>query len=430
MSPHPTPEQLGAYLDGELDPPARSALDAHLSGCGECGAHLADLASVDQAARDTPLVVPDRYFDDFAPRVRARLQKRAPARWRPPAWGWAAAAALLLAVVTPLALQERSSPVAIGRDETSAPAERAEQAPKRLEYGQGAPPADAPSLRAPATEAPVSTMAAPPKAGARETPPAFVLADRAQKSARRDGERYEERPQAAADAGLDSGHLEGAPAPDAQPAAPPAAAEPARGRANEQDELAKLAGTKKEDGDSRDARVGFAAPPTLQRQHEPRAQAPAPASPRAGGRLKAAAETKDKQQATAAAAEKEAAASGSGVVLQESVDVTTGTRDLAPGAASVKFRSLQASAPPRTDSEARLLREAWRTFAAENPDHPQADEARVRVIEAGALAYRLGRRPPDLQIVERDARAYLEREQAPQASRVKSALRGLEKGRP
>jgi len=48
----------------------------------------------------------------------------------------------------------------------------------------------------------------------------------------------------------------------------------------------------------------------------------------------------------------------------------------------------------------------------------------VRVIETGVLAYTLGRRHQDLEIAERDARAYLERRpEAPQAARVRAALR-------
>ena len=112
--------------------------------------------------------------------------------------------------------------------------------------------------------------------------------------------------------------------------------------------------------------------------------------------------------------------------LEESVSVTGRSRDVGQGAAWAKYRSLADGAPPRSDGDARLLREAWRNFADENPGHPQADEARVRVVEAGALAYRLGRRPQDRDVALRDAKAYLERPSAPQADRVRAALQTLE----
>src|SRR5262245_16169609 len=110
MTAHPADERLSAYLDDELDAPERAFLDAHLRDCAECAEHLADLASMDDAARRVPLTVPEGYFDDFAPRVRARLAKT-PAKRRlgRPVWGWAVAAALLLAVITPLAWQQRST---------------------------------------------------------------------------------------------------------------------------------------------------------------------------------------------------------------------------------------------------------------------------------------------------------------------------------
>jgi anti-sigma factor RsiW len=101
-------ERLSAYLDRELPPDERAAVEAHLSACPECAAFLADLAAVDEAAGSLPAEPPEGYFDSFPARVRSRLEPwrvAFPAR-RVPAWTWAVAAALLLAVVTPLTLRQ------------------------------------------------------------------------------------------------------------------------------------------------------------------------------------------------------------------------------------------------------------------------------------------------------------------------------------
>ncbi len=101
-------ERLSAYLDRELPPDESAAVEAHLAACPECTAFLAELAAVDEAAASLPAEPPVGYFDTFPARVRARLEPRqaAPRGRRVPAWTWAAAAALLLAVVTPLTLRQ------------------------------------------------------------------------------------------------------------------------------------------------------------------------------------------------------------------------------------------------------------------------------------------------------------------------------------
>ncbi len=101
-------ERLSAYLDRELKADERTAVEAHLAVCPECATLLAELAAADQAAAALPAEAPEGYFEGFPARVRSRLGPRraqAPAR-RVPAWTWAAAAALLLAVVTPLTLRQ------------------------------------------------------------------------------------------------------------------------------------------------------------------------------------------------------------------------------------------------------------------------------------------------------------------------------------
>jgi len=79
----------------------------------------------------------------------------------------------------------------------------------------------------------------------------------------------------------------------------------------------------------------------------------------------------------------------------------------------------------QTLGEARELREAWRSFGQLHPEGAPADEARVRVVETGAQAYRLGSDPEDLARLKDDARAYRERKDAVQAGRVRAVLEAL-----
>lgn len=101
-------ERLSAYLDRELPADERAAVEAHLAACPECATRLAELAAADEAAACLPAEAPESYFEAFPARVRARLESArtaSPGR-RVPAWTWAVAAVLLLAVVTPLTLRE------------------------------------------------------------------------------------------------------------------------------------------------------------------------------------------------------------------------------------------------------------------------------------------------------------------------------------
>jgi hypothetical protein len=109
MTPH-VRARLSAYLDGELPVAERGAVDQHLRACAACARRLEDLAALDAAARALPLAAPPGYFERLPARVRARLDPRPRHAWRPPAWAWAAAAALLLAIVTPATLMRRDAP--------------------------------------------------------------------------------------------------------------------------------------------------------------------------------------------------------------------------------------------------------------------------------------------------------------------------------
>lgn len=417
---HPTPESLGAYLDGELDAAARARVEAHLGTCAECSLHLADLAAVDQAARDLPVEAPAGYFDDFAPRVRARLETRASRRWRPPVWGWAAAAALLLGIVTPLVLQDRPLGVAqrAPAGAQDAPGDRKETA------------ADAASSRVDAlrySELQKRNVPAPaPQPRLKEQPPSPAAAPKLAASA---------NPPVGQDSiGGVAGGSAGERAAAARPsivAAPAPEARVAR-RAAEADTLVlqeevMAAEPAKDDAE---ASAGFAPAPgpasaSSQRQYGPRGQNTVPAAPPA---RKAA--TEKTEHAAARDEDKDVdptggkSAEGRLVPTQEAVTVTGEPLRLSRGRESVKFRSLSRS-HPRTDGEARTLREQWRTFAKENPDRPEADEARVRLVEAGVLAYQLGRKPKDRDIALADAREYLARTETPQAERIREALKAL-----
>jgi hypothetical protein len=204
MGPHVT-ERLSAYMDGELGAPEREAVAAHLRSCARCARHLEDLRAVDTAARDLPLAVPDGYFEAFRGSLRQRLERPRPVRRRvAPVWTLAAAAVVVLALLTPRMLV---------RDSRARVPQRAAPAPTLAAHGPQA--------------------AAPPEAAAKTAPAVADTASRAP------------RAEAPAPAGSARDRLaEGA----RMPAAPPAAAaqEPAR----EQAENAAVA-----------PKAGYAAPP-------------------------------------------------------------------------------------------------------------------------------------------------------------------------
>ena len=79
-----------------------------------------------------------------------------------------------------------------------------------------------------------------------------------------------------------------------------------------------------------------------------------------------------------------------------------------------------------TAADARSVRDDWRTFAADNTLDPHADEARVRVVELGLLAYKLGGDPADLRQAQEDARVYVARTDAGQARKVRRLIDSVE----
>jgi hypothetical protein len=152
-------ERLSAYLDGELPERERAEVAAHLAACAACSAFLAGLRAADEAAAALPVEAPDGYFDDFARRVAQRLD--AARTRRLPAWTWAAAAALLLAVVTPLTLRSARE---IGR-----PAPSPMLAPATAPAVEGTPRGKDRPAAAPV--APAEATARRPRPALREAPP-------------------------------------------------------------------------------------------------------------------------------------------------------------------------------------------------------------------------------------------------------------------
>lgn len=362
MSPHEG-ERLSAYLDGELGPGERATVEAHLGTCALCRSRLAELAGLDEAARAHPLPAPPAgYFESFPARVRAALEGETAASprsrglgggarpWRWPAWTWAAAAALLLAVVTPLTLVE----LAGGRRISPA---KEPLAPARREVPSAASPAAAPSARE-------------KKAAAEEAPAAP------------------------------------APAPAPLPREAPGR-EPAPGKGAVRNERGRAAG-----GASR-----AAAPPV---SYAPQA-APAPAGATSQEGPSAAEAPAPERPSVAAAAAPAAPAAVGRMAASPVEGLAARDEAMAKQSEDEAYRRLAREEP--TDAAGwRRVREAWRAFAREHPEGPEADEARVRTIEAGMAAWRMSGDELDLEGARADLAAYLARPDARQAERARRAL--------
>jgi hypothetical protein len=355
-------ERLSAYLDGELAAAEHAEVSAHLAACPECAVFLADLAAVDAEAAGLPAAAPDGYFERFPSRVVARLEaapRTQARRRRLPVWTWAAAAALLLAVVTPLTLRERRAGVAPAPG-AEAPAAGSEAPERDAEGGRGAAPATLAS-KAP----PVSRPASAPFAA----PPPSMLEKRAARPA--------QGPVAGRDAGREKHENEAPPVP-AETAAVGgvAAADAPRASAVREEAFA-------------DASV---------------------ASETAGGPPPPARTT-----AVPAAASVESAAPAPGMAR-----APTG-KAAAVDEAGRAFRRLDAVRPAAAE-EWRRLREAWLAFAAAHPGDRRADEARVRAIEASREAWLAGGEEADEQAFRRDAADYLSAAESLQKPRVERLL--------
>jgi hypothetical protein len=364
MSAH-VGERLGAYLDAELPSEERAEVSAHLRECPRCARLLEEMTAVDDAARSLSVEAPEGYFDAFPSKLRRRLRPAAPRRFTLPVWTLAAAAALLLAVITPLTLRQRSAPAGSegpARELAPPAAPQAESAPPaapapapgieaKLEGGRlaGSPRGEPPTSRSKDATAPLrKTVAARPAEPAQEGFAAETAGDL----------REEE--------------------------APPPAAKPQPGYAT-----APAAASTQSAGASPENRPAAKGEPPEDKVQEQRAWA----------------RERPRTEATSAGR-----VGANALRLDE--------RDLG-------YRALlQRTAT--TAEDARALREAWRAFAQSEAAGPRADEARVRVVQTGAQAFRLSGDAEDRAAAERDARAYLARPDALQAERVRAILATLD----
>ena len=375
-------DHLSAYLDGELPAPERAAVETHLRTCPECARHLEELSAVDEAARELDVEPPAGYFDSLPGRVVARLpaprrgvwgvRRSAPPsstsergfipreRTTLPVWVWAAAAVLVLAVLTPLTFQKTTSPV---------PDAAKTEATDAFRPAPTTPSAEAP---APAED---SLDAARDKA-------ATVL-ERNVAPERKD-EKRREREKANATAPAAGGRTSEYAA--RRPPPPPPA-------------------------------------PSAQKHVGPWAQSPAPSqaqsAAREEGQVEAAPETKKQAEPSGKSDRDQARA---GAVADAPPPAAAPAFAQAPG--EDRYRALlgrQADSP----EAARKLHDDWNAFARSHPDSPRADEARVRAMEASALAFNLGRDPRDRERARAAAQAYLARPDAVQAARVRALLEKL-----
>jgi hypothetical protein len=405
----------------------------HLAACAECSAFLEVLALVDSAVAQLPL--PQTESDDgFAARVRARIEAagaRAPqARGRRPsalralpAWTWAAAAALLLAVVTPLTLRELRAP-------RERPALEAVAPPAASAPSPGVPvAAPAPSRVGPATVPAASREEAPEVLARLEEKPQNV--PRAPKPAP-ESERLVGRERALGFLGDESL------APEAARGAAPTQSEQARDAATIRHDAVSAASDKP--APASPASVGLA-------RDKGEAHQPAPAPPdalaegvaggTAGVEIALGAAAPQETIADREAPPNEGRTSGGGLRAneQQAHAKAPATAAPAPGGFAAKgaaahetaaFGRLEAQRP-QTAREWRQLREAWRALARAHPDGPRADEARVRAIEAATQAYRASAEEQDKRVLRRDIAEYLARKDAPEANRMRLLLRETER---
>ncbi len=375
MSGHEN-ERLSAYLDGELPAGERDEVARHLAGCAECAARLAEFAAVGDAAVALDAAAPHGYFDELPGRVRGRLGPRPRAR-RLPAWSWAVAAAVLLAVVTPLTLRRLPAPEfrPAGPPAPTAAPRTAEPVPLQSAVVP-APARGAVDEMAAATVRPqADTRGAAP--GAAPKPPAGA-------DVRKDHAPRNEEGFAKAPAETDREQ----PAPAArrlQPAAPAAAAPPAppdSGVADERDARTR------ENAAARDAAAAPAEQKAAAAAPQAQAKAARAAPPSAGARI-----------------EERVAAASTPLTDEE-------------------WRRLVAARPQSADAW-RRLRAELRRFAEAAPGGPHAPAARLRAIEAGYSAWRASGDAADEAVFRADALAYLERDDTrdQDKSRVRQLLR-------
>lgn len=419
-------EHLSPFLDGELTAPDRAAVEAHLQACPECAAHLEELATLDALARDLPAPAPADGFEAFPARVRARIAAHGRRPRRIPAWGLAAAAALLLAVITPLTLMQRSaSPVRSPADTAGYPA----AAPAATLAASPAPPSPLEALeksrqvdRVGGRDRAPGGALAPAPAKLEQAPKdaeGYVAQSPEEARLRRrmvvpEAQRQVEAPRPTLAAGDDdNGLLDSVPAPTPAPARP--------------------SPQSKRDGS------GFAGPTATASKDQPaargprgeaKANAPAPAAPAVPPPPPAA-------EADQRLDEREAGGKAGGdpatKTLRSKGSVTPaadtpGTNTVGAGGLSSEavYAELRARRP-ETPQAARELRDAWRRLAQVRPEGAEADEARTRTIDLGLAAWQLSGEAQDRAVLLRDLADYLARKDAPQAERMRVLRQSVER---
>lgn len=391
-------ERLAAWIDDELAPAERAEVEAHLAACEECAALLGDMEGVDALARAVRVEAPAGYFETLPRRVRARIESEThaaaalpprPVRWRVPVWTWAAAAAVLLAVVAPLTLDRLNE---------APPAATPVRTPEDAARGS------APSLALDATtetdgrdrdlevRAKRETRAQRPREEpADEARPALVAAPAP--------EPIEGGPSAPRTPPPSSGGE--SPSPGAREGGAP-------GRWASAPETEAEAAWRAGEGAARDETVGASGP------RRPGAKDDVPARE---GTLGASPPLVD-------APAKGRVATTQAVEMQEGVSASE--NKAVPEDSRVFARLVRAH--PAGAAGWREHRDEWRAFVEAHPRSRHADEARVRTIEAGLEAWRAGADPEDLARARTEADAYLARDDAGQKERVRRALAEAEGG--
>ena len=82
---HPTPEELFAYRDGELQAERRILVEAHVMGCRACREQVDEMSKLEAALRARPEEVGDAYYERMQAQVMAKVHAAAPHATRAPA---------------------------------------------------------------------------------------------------------------------------------------------------------------------------------------------------------------------------------------------------------------------------------------------------------------------------------------------------------
>ncbi len=172
-----TPEQIGAYYDGQLAEAERLELEQHLKQCSACQAVLTELSLVDSSVQKAEGVsTPEGYSQTFGSAVANRIaqQKLAPQKeTKKFSWGWITAAAALASLGLVLVSGDLTKPrlyrsVPEEQKAVLSQAQEASPAPVEEKMKDQAPVQSSKSLDAP----PELNLAEAPAEEAREETPA------------------------------------------------------------------------------------------------------------------------------------------------------------------------------------------------------------------------------------------------------------------